>query len=193
MADARSAWNDAGERLTELGQKLKTHYAQQHGTEGEQTREEVADAARRLGGAVQDAFETIGKAAKDKSVQADVKQVGQSVFDALTATFGQVSEELKRSLSQTKGEAAAKHRTVTEGTVTEGTVTEGTVTEGAVTEGTVTEGTVTEGTVTEGTVTEGSVPPEPAGTSTTEAPTTGNPTPGEPDGGPPKVEPWGTP
>ena len=169
MADARSAWNDAGERLTELGQKLKTHYEQQHGTEGEQTREDLADAAKRLGGAVQDAFEAIGKAAKDKSVQADVKQVGQSVYDALGATFGQVSEELKRSFAQTKGEAAAaKQRTVTEGSTTEGSTTEGGTTEGGTTEG----GT------TEAQATGGSAPDS---------------TPGEPDGGPPKVEPWGTP
>lgn len=129
MADAKSAWNDAGERLTELGQKLKTHYEQQHGTEGQQTKEEIADAAKRLGGAVQDAFEAIGKAAKDKSVQADVKQVGQSVYDALGATFGQVSEEIKRSFAQTKGEAAAaeaaRHRTVTEGSTADGSVAGG--------------------------------------------------------------------
>ena len=119
MADARSAWNDAGERLTELGQKLKTHYEQQHGSDGPQTREELAEAAKRLGGAVQDAFEAIGTAAKDRSVQAEVKQVGQSVYDALSATFGQVSEELRRSFTATKGEAAAaaaaRQHTVEEG------------------------------------------------------------------------------
>jgi hypothetical protein len=176
MADAKSAWNDAGERLTELGQKLKTHYEQQHGTEGEQSKEELANAAKRLGGAVQDAFEAIGNAAKDKSVQAEVKQVGQSVYDALGATFGQVSEELKRSFAQTKGEAAAasRHHTVTEGSVTEGSVPEGSKTEGSVTEGSVTEGSVTEGSVSEA--------------STGEAPGSATP-----DDGPPKVEPWGTP
>jgi hypothetical protein len=124
MADARSAWNDAGERLTELGQKLKSHYEQQHGTDGEQGRDELAAAAKRLGGAVQDAFEAIGKAAKDHAVQADVKQVGQSVYEALGATFGQVSEELKRSLTQSKGEAAAKHPTASEGPTTEAEATE---------------------------------------------------------------------
>src|SRR5664280_2339883 len=115
MADARSAWNDAGQRLTELGQKLKTHYEQQHGTEGPQTREELAEAAKRVGGAVQDAFEAIGAAAKDKSVQAEVKQVGQSLYDALGVTFGQVSEDLRRSLSLSKGEAAARQKAAGEG------------------------------------------------------------------------------
>jgi hypothetical protein len=103
MPDPRAAWNDAGERLSELGQKLKSHYAQQHGTDSAQATEELADAARRLGGAVQDAFEALGVAAKDKEVQADVKQVGQSLYDALGATFGQVSEELRRSFSAGQG------------------------------------------------------------------------------------------
>ena len=106
MADPRAAWNDAGERLSELGQKLRTHYEQQHGVEGAQATEELADAARRLGGAVQDAFEALGVAAKDKTVQADVKQVGQSIYDALGATFGQVSEELRRSFAAGKGPSA---------------------------------------------------------------------------------------
>lgn len=107
MPDPRAAWNDAGERLSELGQKLKSHYAQQHGTDSAQATEELADAARRLGGAVQDAFEALGVAAKDKEVQADVKQVGQSLYDALGATFGQVSEELRRSFAPGKDSSQA--------------------------------------------------------------------------------------
>jgi hypothetical protein len=105
MADARSAWNDAGERLGELGQKLKSHYAEQHTETTGPSKEELAAAAKRVGSAVQDAFEALGTAAKDKSVQADVKQVGQSVFEALGATFGQISEEVRRAFAERKGEA----------------------------------------------------------------------------------------
>jgi len=105
MADARSAWNDAGERLGELGQKLKSHYAEQHTETSGPSKEELAAAAKRVGGAVQDAFEALGSAAKDKSVQADVKQVGQSVYEALGATFGQISEEVRRAFAERKGEA----------------------------------------------------------------------------------------
>jgi hypothetical protein len=108
MADVRGAWNDAGEKLNELGQKLKLHYDEQRGQESQATRDELADAARRLGHAVQDGFEALGAAAKDKTVQADVKQVGQSLFDALSATFGQVSGDLRRTLAERKGAAAAE-------------------------------------------------------------------------------------
>jgi hypothetical protein len=110
MADARGAWNETGDKLTELGRKLKVHYETQHGTDGQQSRQELAEAARRVGTALQDAFEAIGTAARDKAVQADVKQVGQSLVDALGATLGQASEELRKALSERKGDAAAAAR-----------------------------------------------------------------------------------
>ncbi|MDQ1286602.1 MAG: hypothetical protein QG622_167 [Actinomycetota bacterium] len=106
MADVRAAWNETGDKLSELGRKLKVHYDEQHGSEGQQTREELAEAARRLGGAVQDAFEALGTAARDKSVQDDVKQVGQSLAEALGATLGQATDELKRAFSERKGPAS---------------------------------------------------------------------------------------
>lgn len=107
MADARSAWNDAGERLNDLGRRLRLHYDEQRGEDAGQTREELADAARRVGGAVQDAFEALGAAAKDTTVQADVQQVGQSLVDALGAAFGQASEELRKAFSERKGPVPA--------------------------------------------------------------------------------------
>ena len=104
MADVRGAWNETGDKLTELGRKLKVHYEEQHGADGQQSRDELTDAARRVGGALQDAFEAIGTAARDKSVQADVKHVGQSLVEALGATLGQASEELRRAFSERKGD-----------------------------------------------------------------------------------------
>jgi hypothetical protein len=107
MADARSAWNETGDKINDLGRKLKVHYDTQHGAEGEQSREELKDAARRLGSAVQDAFEAIGAAARDKAVQDDVKRVGQSLAEALTATLGQAATEVRRAVSERKGQASA--------------------------------------------------------------------------------------
>lgn len=108
MAEVRAAWNETGDKLTELGRKLKVHYDAQHGGEHEQTRQELVDAARRLGSAVQDAFEAIGTAARDKAVQDDVKQVGQSLAEALGATLGQAAEEVRRAFSERKGPAATR-------------------------------------------------------------------------------------
>jgi hypothetical protein len=107
MTDSRSAWNDAGERLSGLGLKLKLHYEQQRGEESEQARSEVEGAVKRLADAVQDTFEAMGAAAKDQAVREDVKQVGQSLTDALNATFAEVSGEMRKAFSRPAGASSA--------------------------------------------------------------------------------------
>jgi hypothetical protein len=107
MADSRTAWNDASERLSGLGLKLKLHYEQQRGEEGQQARTDVEGAVKRLADAVQDAFEALGVAAKDQAVREDVKQVGQSLTDALNATFEEVSAELRKAFSRPAGSTSA--------------------------------------------------------------------------------------
>jgi len=94
--DAKAAWSDAGERLGGLGAKLKAHYDAQ-AAEGNAGGTEFKEAAKKLGEAVEAAFHTIGVAAKDKSVQEDVKHVGRSVADALAGTFAGLSGEMKRT------------------------------------------------------------------------------------------------
>lgn len=103
MTDTGSAWKDTGERLNALGLKLKMHYEQQRGAEAEQTHEEVADAVRRLTDAVHDAFEALGTAAKDEAVRDDFRQVGQSLADALGATFAEVSAEVRKVVNRPAG------------------------------------------------------------------------------------------
>ena len=107
MADSRAAWRDTGERLNQLGLKLKLHYEQQRGEDAERARGEVEGAVRRLVDAVQDAFESIGAAAKDQAVREDVKQVGQSLTDALNATFAEVSDQVRKVMSRPAGGPSA--------------------------------------------------------------------------------------
>ena len=102
-AEIKAAWNEAGERLSGLGAKLKQHYAEQQGAEPEQAGTEVKEAVKRLGTAVQDAFEAIGHAAQDDAVKRDVKDVGQSVASALGATFTVIGDEVRRAFETTKG------------------------------------------------------------------------------------------
>lgn len=107
MADSRAAWRDTGERLNQLGLKLKLHYEQQRGEEAERARGEVEGAVRRLVDAVQDAFEAIGSAARDQAVREDVKQVGQSLTDSLNATFAEVSGHVRGAMRRPTGGSPA--------------------------------------------------------------------------------------
>jgi hypothetical protein len=99
MAEVKSAWNDAGERLGGLGRRLKGHYDVQRGEESEQVGAELKEAVKKLTEAVQDAFEAVGAAAKDQAVKDDVRQVGQSLTVALGATFTEISETCARPSS----------------------------------------------------------------------------------------------
>jgi hypothetical protein len=103
-AEIKAAWSEAGDRLSGLGAKLKQHYAEhQGGTEPEQAGSEVKEAVKRLGVAVQDAFEAIGTAAQDEAVKKDVKDVGQSVASALGATFTVIGDEVRKAFDTPKG------------------------------------------------------------------------------------------
>jgi hypothetical protein len=102
--DVRTAWKQAGDQLSGLGLKLKLHYEEQRGTDtdGEQVRaqDEVKEAVRKLGAAVQDAVDAMGAAARDQAVKEDVRQVGRSLKDALGATFAEVSDELGKAFDR---------------------------------------------------------------------------------------------
>lgn len=96
MADVKAAWNETGEALNSLGLKLKLHYEQQRGGDADATRAEVEDAVKRLTETVKDAFEALGSAAHDPAVKADAQQVGQSLVQALNATFEEVRKNVRR-------------------------------------------------------------------------------------------------
>ena len=104
MADVRTAWKQAGEQLSGLGLKLKLHYEEQRGADadGEQVRaqDEVKEAVRKLGAAVQDAVDAMGAAARDQAVKDDVREVGRSLKDALGVTFTEISDELGKAFDR---------------------------------------------------------------------------------------------
>jgi ribosome recycling factor len=96
MSDAKTAWTEAGDSLSGLGLKLKLHYEQQRSEETENVRHEVETAVERLTEVVKEAFDAVGAAAKDEAVRDDVKQVGESLGKALSASL----EELRRAVGR---------------------------------------------------------------------------------------------
>jgi hypothetical protein len=100
MTDTKAAWDDAGRQLTGLGGRLKQHYEQQRGADGEQAKAEVQDAVKKLADAVQDAFDALGASAKDQAVKEDVKAVARSLTDAFGASFAEFSDELRTAFNR---------------------------------------------------------------------------------------------
>jgi hypothetical protein len=124
MTDVKSAWKDAGERFAALGASLKAHYGEQRGSDEESTKQEMGEATKRFTGAIQDAVDALGAAAKDPAVKEDVRKVGTSLVSALSATFAEVSDDLRRIAERDTSRAEGTRDTGDGGAA--GTAAEGT-------------------------------------------------------------------
>ncbi len=103
MGDIGSAWKDTGERFAALGASLKAHYDTERDTDAAMAKRDLGEAARRFAGAVQEAVDALGAAAKDPAVQEDVRRVGTSLAEALAASFAEVTSDLRRMADATPG------------------------------------------------------------------------------------------
>jgi hypothetical protein len=152
MTDVRSAWKDAGERLSAFGSTLKAQY-EEHATESSQPAAEAADdvdpgvpgdsatdapvdttiettteaapdaatdsgtasaagndadadrvgeAVKKLTGAVQETFDAVGATARSPQVREDAKKVGQSLIGALSLTFAEVTDDLRKAADKAR-------------------------------------------------------------------------------------------
>lgn len=108
--DTGAAWRTAGERFVALGASLKAHYEEQRGgrtAEGGDAAEDLGDAARRFAGAIGDAVDAVGAAARNPDVTKETRETGAAVADALGATFADVAEQLRRLAEGTRGGTSA--------------------------------------------------------------------------------------
>lgn len=102
MADAKQAWDEVGEQFGRLGQRLKQTYERQaaEGSEGAPRPDErdIEEAFRTLAGAVNTAVGSAGAAMRDPAFGEDVKSAARAFGDALSATFEDLGNELRRRL-----------------------------------------------------------------------------------------------
>jgi len=89
MTRPSTHWSNVGEKLEELGAKLKSHFEQTGDAE------EMNDALQKLKRGFAEAVESAGNAVRDDRVKADVKEAGRLFVDALSASLAKVSESLR--------------------------------------------------------------------------------------------------
>ena len=94
-------------RFSGLGQKLRYHYqqartAEDAGADGKD--EQVNEAVRKLADAIDGVVDAVGAAVKDPAVKEDVKGVGSALSDALSASFADISEDLRRAFRRHDGD-----------------------------------------------------------------------------------------
>jgi hypothetical protein len=93
MADAREAWEEVGDAFESLGLKLKLHVEESTGATTDGVKQALSTFVDTMRGAVQ----ALGDAANDPAVKEDAKRVGSAVTKAISATFDEVGESLRRS------------------------------------------------------------------------------------------------
>lgn len=96
-SDPRQAWSNVADELSALGLKLKLHMQQESSEELEDSEDDSA--IEKLGEYFDAAIDAIENAAGDEAVRADLRETRQALTDAITATFRQVKDGVRKSTS----------------------------------------------------------------------------------------------
>lgn len=95
----KDAWDEVGKHFAELGRKLGEHYKQQAETtkeESEAARKKLNEAVRTLTDQVDRAFTSLGDTLRDPDASQHLDRAVKSLGTALSTTFNDVSEEIRR-------------------------------------------------------------------------------------------------
>ena len=97
MSETKAAWDEVGNRFSELGKHVKDRYDANAGF-GDDQRDKMNDALRQLGDALDAGFTAIGDSLRDPAMRDELKHASVAVADALAATFNDVANEIRRSV-----------------------------------------------------------------------------------------------
>lgn len=98
---ARRAWDEVGERFTEVGRKVGDHYRKLDEESPPKTAAERKDINEAVRGAVEQldqAFTSLGNAFRDPEAQESLNRAARSFGEALAATFSELSGEIRQKL-----------------------------------------------------------------------------------------------
>ncbi|HEX5950903.1 MAG TPA: hypothetical protein VFZ96_07865 [Actinomycetota bacterium] len=104
---SKEAWDEVGERFATFGRALAGRYKQleqERGATSEEDKRKVEEAFSTITRQLDQAFTSLGDTIRDPSAKDDLKQAARSVGEALTVTFQEVTEEIRKRIG--KSEAA---------------------------------------------------------------------------------------
>lgn len=100
MSDLQDAWKEVASKAESLGLKLKLHLEQERDEDSDREVGDTKAMLDELSQKLTDAFDSLGNAAKDPAVHADVKDIGNTVRDALMTTLSAAGEEMHARTSR---------------------------------------------------------------------------------------------
>jgi hypothetical protein len=100
---SRRAWEEVGERFSEVGQRIGDHYRKLGSLAGAAQEEQGRALNDAIKGAVDEldrAVTALGDSLRDQQTQESLKQAARSFGDALSTTFSQLGEEIRKRVGQ---------------------------------------------------------------------------------------------
>lgn len=99
MSDAKQAWDEVGEKFTEVGRLMKQRY-DANVAWNDEDKAKVDDALHQMSDALDAGFTTIGDSFRDPSMRDEMKKAGSSIGSALSATFDTVATEIRKAVGK---------------------------------------------------------------------------------------------
>jgi len=99
MPDAKAAWDEVGNRFSDIAGRVKEQFDARAAYGGPDS-QKVDDAVRTLVRALDNAFTAIGDTLRDPSTRDEVKQTASAMGDALASTFHEVADQIKTRTSR---------------------------------------------------------------------------------------------
>jgi hypothetical protein len=99
MSDTKQKWDEVGERFGELASHIKERFDAQTAF-SDADRQKVNDALRQLRDAIDAGFTALGDSVRDSSMRDELKQAGSAMADAVSTTFKDVADEIKKAVKR---------------------------------------------------------------------------------------------
>jgi hypothetical protein len=95
MSEAKQRWDEVGDRFGELTNRIKERFDAQAAF-SEDDRKKVNDALHQIRDSLDAGFTALGDSLRDPSMRDEFKKAGSAIGEAVSSTFRDVAEELKK-------------------------------------------------------------------------------------------------
>ena len=100
---SKEAWDEVGERFAVFGRALAARYKQleqERGATTEEDKRRLDEAVSTITRQLDQAFTSVGDTIRDPRAKDDLKLAARSVGDALSVTFQEVSDEIRKRVGK---------------------------------------------------------------------------------------------
>jgi gas vesicle protein len=99
----KKAWDEVGEHFSEVGRRIGERYRKlgsEAGAAAEEQGQALNDAVKKAVEELDRALTTVGDSLRDQQTKESLKRAARSFGDALSATFSDLSEEIRRRVGR---------------------------------------------------------------------------------------------